>query len=489
MIETLHHPHIPLLAELDVLVCGAGSAGCCAALAAAQTGMRTGLIERYGFPGGTSTQILDTFYGFFTPGDAPRKVVGGIPDRIVEALEHTGDVTLRPNTYGAGTGVTYNPERLKLVWDQMLERHGVQTYLHAMLVDAETDRTGNITGVVIFTKRGFFRFRARRFIDATGDADLCHWAGVPYEKAGEHEPAQTLTTTFRMANVDLRRFADAGGKAMLNEKMAQALDQGRHPLPRRRGSAHPMTVNGCIATVAVRVADLDATDFEQLTAAEREGRRQAFVYEAFFRDMVPGYDRAKIIGLAHHIGVRETRRVYGEYRLTREDCLTARRFDDAVLLCGAPIEDHRAGKAGESETEWAYVDEGGAYGVPYRTLVPKGRDELWVVGRCFSATHDAHASCRSMGQTMAMGQAAGLAAAQSIERDTGAAGGHRRVAAPPRRPRRRVGAARRGARTGSRRGRRRLTAIHRSDSPAAPPRRRGQQEQTRLERFCPHDSR
>ncbi len=167
----------------------------------------------------------------------------------------------------------------------------------------------------------------------------------------------------------------------------------------------------------MRVANVDATNAEELTAAEQEGRRQAFVYEAFFREMVPGYEQSRIIGLSHAIGVRETRRVYGEYRLTREDCLSARSFPDAVLLCGAPIEDHRTAAAGESETNWEYVRDQLAYGVPYRTLVPRGRDELLVAGRCFSATHDAHASCRSMGQTMSMGQAAGVAAVASLRRD------------------------------------------------------------------------
>ncbi len=421
MTDTRWHVDAPLHAEVDVLIVGGGSAGCCAALAAREHGdASVGLVERYGFLGGTSTQVLDTFYGFFTPGDAPRKVVGGLPDRVVDALDETGDVYLRPNTYGAGTGVTYNPERLKAVWDRLLEAAGVDVLLHAMLVDVESDARGRITGVVVFTRGGFRRIRARRFIDASGDADLCHWAGVPYEKAGEIDPAQTLTTTFRMANVDLERFAAAGGKRMLMERMEQAIQRGTHPLPRKAGSAHAMVQGGCISTVAVRVADFDATDPEQLTAAEREGRRQAFVYEAFFRDRVPGYEAAKIIGLSTQIGVRETRRVYGEYRLTREDCLGVARFEDVVLLCGAPVEDHRMSDAGREETEWAYVPGGAAYDVPYRTLVARGRDELWVAGRCFSATHDAHASCRSMGQTMSMGQAVGLAAAMSLEHDCSA---------------------------------------------------------------------
>ena len=157
-----------------------------------------------------------------------------------------------------------------------------------------------------------------------------------------------------------------------------------------------------------------------MTAAETEGRRQACIFEDFFRAEVPGYQNAKIIGLSHQIGVRETRRVYGEYRLTKADFMAARQFDDQIFLCGAPIEDHRKALDGSAETFWQYVPESGVYGVPYRTIVPKGAANTWVVGRCFSATHDAHASCRSMAQTMSMGQAAGFAAIQSLELDEAA---------------------------------------------------------------------
>jgi hypothetical protein len=421
MLDVLNHSHIPLFAEVDVLVAGAGSAGCCAAIAAREHGDRSVmLIERYGFPGGSSTQILDTFYGFFTPGDSPRKVVGGLPDRVVDALDGARAMHLRPNTYGAGTGVTYNPERLKIVWDEMLAKAGVRVLLHATIVDVETAPDGQIRSAVIFTKRGFFRIAAKRYIDCSGDADLCHWAGIAYEKAGDLDPAQTLTTTFRISNVDTQRYEGAGGKKMLAAKMAEAVEKGTHPLPRKKGSAHTMAMRGCVSTVAVRVSDIDGTDFEQLTKAEVEGRRQAFLYEQFFRDCVPGFENSDLSGLSTQIGVRETRRVYGEYRLTRDDCMKVARFDDRVLLCGAPIEDHRKGTDGKDETAWAYVPGSEAYDVPYRTLIPKGRDEIWVAGRCFSATHDAHASCRSMGQTMAMGQAVGLAASLSLEHDCGA---------------------------------------------------------------------
>jgi hypothetical protein len=421
MLDILNHQAIPVFCDVDVLVVGAGSAGCCAAIAASEAGAgRVVLVERYGFAGGTSTFALDTFYGFFTPGAEAHKVVGGIPDRVVDSLDDAGAIFLRPNSYGAGTGITYDPERLKLVWDNLLQQASVQVLSFALLVDIETSSSGLLTAAVIATKTGFFRINARRFIDASGDADLCHLAGIPYEKAGDLEPAQTLTTTFRICNVNLERFEQEGGKSMLNQRMAEAVESGSYPLPRKKGSAHAMVQPGCISTVAVRVADVDGTDFRELGEAEREGRRQSFLYEDFFRDCVPGYENARIIGLSTQIGVRESRRVYGEYRLTRDDCMAARHFDDSVLLCGAPIEDHRHTASGEDETVWAYVPDGQAYDVPYGTLVPAGRDEVWVAGRCFSATHDAHASCRSMGQTMSMGQAAGLAAALSLQEDCGA---------------------------------------------------------------------
>ncbi len=204
---------------------------------------------------------------------------------------------------------------------------------------------------------------------------------------------------------------------MLKQKMGDAYDSGKHPLPRKEGSAHEMCQPKCISTVAVKVVDFDPLDPEGITKAEIEGRRQSFIFEDFFRAEIPGYQDSKIIGLSNQIGVRETRRVYGEYRLTKEDCMTAKQFKNQIFLCGAPIEDHRKSADGKSETFWQYVPDGGTYGVPYGALVPKDSKNVWVAGRCFSATHDAHASCRSMAQTMSMGQAAGFAAIQSLDTD------------------------------------------------------------------------
>ncbi len=402
--------------QTDILVIGSGSAGATAAIAASTGQYEVTLVERYGFPGGTSTQMLDTFYGFFTPSTSPKKIVGGIPDVIVNALDASGDIFLRPNTYGAGTGVNYNPEKLKHVWDNFfLEKH-IKIYYHTTLVGVE--KVAETSTCIFFHKGiGFFSITAKRVIDASGDADYCHWADIPYERAGEREPAQSMTTTFRMANVELNEYELAGGKKMLQEKMANAFNSGIYGLPRKEGSAHEMCQPKCISTVAVKVSDLNPLSLEELSEAEIEGRKQAFAFEHFFRKEVPGYQNAQIIGLSHQIGIRETRRVYGNYRLTKEDCLSARTFKDQIFLCGAPIEDHRKSSDSESETFWAYIPKGGVYGIPYGTIVPQKSLNTWVVGRCFSATHDAHASCRSMAQTMSMGQAAGIAAILSLKTD------------------------------------------------------------------------
>ena len=408
---------LPTIASVDVCVVGAGSAGSSAAIAAARGGASVLLVDRLPFLGGTSTAVLDTFYGFYTPGSQARKVVGGIGDDVVAALRDLGPVIERPNTYGAGTGVTYLAEHLKVAWEALATGAGARVLLHALLQAVDV-RDGRVSSVILATRAGLARVTASVFVDASGDADLSAFAGFGYETAGELDPAQTLTTTFRMANVDLARRRTVS-KAAFHQLMADAAESGDYDLPRREGSDHVTPVDGMIATVMTRLESyrrdpdgrlVNATDPWFLTDAEIAGRRQALEYVRFLVDRVPGYERASLVALGTQIGVRETRRVYGDARLTRDDVLTARQFDDGIGLCGAPIEDHHAG----ADTAWQYLPDGEAVGIPYRTLVVRDAANVLVAGRCFSATHDAHASVRSMAQCMAMGQAAGTAAALAV---------------------------------------------------------------------------
>jgi FAD dependent oxidoreductase len=404
---------LPIFDRADVVVLGAGSAGCVAAIAAARGGADTLLVERYGFLGGTSTMVLDTFYGFYMPGNDAERVVGGLPWEIVERLRARGMVLERPSSYGAGQAVTYDPPTLQVVWDQAALEAGVRLRLHTLCVDVLTDGDGRVRGLVVAGKSGLGLIEARVFVDASGDADLCYRAGAPFQPAGEDGPAQSLTTTFRLGNVDDAR-AQQVRRADLTAMMRAANLDGRYRLPREEGSAHRTPVAGVVATNMTRVAAVDATDPAILTGAEVEGRRQAIEYARFLREQVPGYEQSYLINFSTQIGIRETRRVYGDYRLTREDVLAARSFPDAIARCGAPIEDHHAG----SDTRWEYLPSGKTYDIPLGCLIPQTLENVLIAGRCLSATHDAHASVRSMGQCMAMGQAAGTAAALASAGDT-----------------------------------------------------------------------
>ncbi|MER6948162.1 FAD-dependent oxidoreductase [Nonomuraea sp. NPDC000554] len=377
-----------VLWEGDVIVAGGGSAGCAAAVAAARSGARCLLVESNGFLGGTGAAVLDTFYGFYAPGPESPRVVGGIGWEVCERLFDTGSAFERPNTYGAGTGVTYEPEALKVVWDELTS--GVTVLLHARVCGP---------GVEVETVAGRFQVKAPVVIDATGDAELAWRAGAALERPGMR--LQPMTATFRLGGVDL----SATSTAELHALMADS------DLPRREGSVHRTVHDGIVHTNLTRVTGLDPTDPMELSQAEREGRRQVGEYVRFLREKVPGYGSAVLLGTNVRIGVRESRRLVGRYVLTAEDVLAGRDHPDTIARCGAPIEDHDSG----SGTRWEYVRDFGTYGIPYRCLLPVETPGLIVAGRCLSATHDAHASARSMGQCMAMGQAAGTAAALAVE--------------------------------------------------------------------------
>ena len=396
----------PILWNVDVLVIGGGSAGAAAAVAAARQGADVVLVDRAAYLGGTGASVLDTFYGFYCPGAGQRKVVGGIPDDVVNRLSDRGAAIHRPNTYGAGTGITYDPELLKVVWEELASEAGVRILLHSYFLDVIME-DGRVQGAIVANKSGLRQILAKVVIDASGDGDVAFRAGGIFED-WRAVPVQSLTTTFRIGNVDVDQALKVT-KKQLWSLMSQAAGSNEYHLPRLEGSVHITPYQGIMATNMVRLRVDDPTDPIQLSAAEMEGRRQALEYYRFMRDCVPGYKQSVLLSFSSYLGVRESRRIIGDYWLTRDDVLHVQKFADAIAMCGAPIEEHHSG----SDTRWEYLPEGAAYDIPYRCLLPKDVDGLLLAGRCLSASHDAHASVRSMGQCMAMGQAAGVAAAQA----------------------------------------------------------------------------
>jgi hypothetical protein len=395
----------------DVLVVGGGSAGSAAAIAAARTGARTLLVESGGFLGGTGTRVLDTFYGFYAPGPRSERVVGGVGWEVCERLRLAGMSLERPNTYGAGTGVTYEPEALKVVWDELVNGSGAQTILFGLLTAVVVD-DGKVTGAFIETRRGPLLVNAKIVIDATGEGEVAWRAGAALAPSLPLDEIQPATSTFRVGGVD----ENPAATKEIHRLMAEAVKSGTYDLPRLEGSIHVTMLPGVRHANMTRVAGKDLTDPWELTAAEQDGRRQSWEYVRFLKEQVPGYEGAYLLSTSHRLGIRETRRLEGEYVLSGTDFKGALSHEDDIARCGAPIEDHAAG----SGTRWEYVGgtpepDDATYGIPYRTLVPRDTEGLLAAGRFFSATHEAHASARSIGQCTAMGQAAGTAAALAAD--------------------------------------------------------------------------
>lgn len=390
----------------EVVVVGAGSAGCIAALAAARAGRHVLLVDRLGFPGGTSTAVLDTFYAFFTAGEDGRKVVSGLPDLPVERLRTRGKVIERPNSFGSGLGYTYDPETLKIVWAELLREHGIEVMLHALVTGVRTSQSDRVAALTVATRAGLVEVQADVIVDASGDADVI--AGAGGEMLMDSDLVQPATVTFRMAPVDVAAFRELG-RPRFRELVALAREQG-YDLRGNSGSLHRSGAEGVALMATTRIDAPDLDDPMEPGRVEMEGLEQVDQWARFLRVSMPGFEQAELVAIGAMAGVRETRRVRGRYVLTEADILSGATFDDQIARCGAPIED-----LASAETRWVHVGGSGTYGLPWRCLVPERVKNVVVAGRCLSATHAAHASARSMGTCMAMGQAAGTAASLAIE--------------------------------------------------------------------------
>lgn len=419
---------LPVYGEFDVVVIGGGPAGLAASVSAAKHGARTLLVERYGFLGGMGTAGgVTNFAGLYGRKNGEmRQVVHGVVDDLLARLDALGGLNQPQDGMAGRIRVrSYDVSAYKCAADQMLVASGVQLLFHAWAAAVLMDGQA-ITALVVETKSGRQAIRARRFIDCSGDADVAHFAGVPFELGDGHGSALFPSTMFRVGHVDAGpALAAVGEFKAINDLMAQseARQPGRYQFPRKgailRPQKNPAEWRANVTQIRNAAGTaMDATDARQLSEGELEGRRQITEYFRFLKNEVPGFADSAIIDIAPQVGIRETRRICGAYMLTGEDILSSARFADVIGINAWPMEMHVDGAI-----SWGFPrDENRAYNdLPWRMLVTREVDNLLVAGRCASMAHEGQSAARASGGCFVMGQAAGTAAAQLEEGATFAA--------------------------------------------------------------------
>lgn len=421
----------PQLLETDIVVCGGGPAGINAALAAGRSGARTLLIERYGFLGGMSTiALVYPWMTFHT--ENGKQVIAGIAQEIVDRLQAEGASPghVRDTVGFVNTITPYDPEVYKILVFDMLREAGVTVLLHSFVDDVTVDGD-QIASLSITTKSGRITIRAKQFIDASGDADLAHLSGAPCLQGRDGDKlTQPMTMKFRMRGVDLGRVKqyminhpdEFYKKTPVDElphlPLSGVLGFYKHwkaaNLPINRDQILFFTGPGEdeVLVNTTRVQGLDGTNVADLTEAEVLGRKQVRMVADFMIRQLPGFERASLTSVGTQIGIRESRRIDGQYVLQAEDVISGRRFDDCIARSGYPIDIHDPSGKGVTA---AWVQGDGAYDIPYRCLLPKQITNLLVAGRCISTSHEALATTRLTPSCMATGQAAGTAAGLAVK--------------------------------------------------------------------------
>jgi FAD dependent oxidoreductase len=415
-------------ASTEVLVVGGGPAGLGAAIGAAKAGAEVVLVERYGFLGGNATaalvmplmsfhneirsanesdngdplRLLPTDHG---PGEP---MVAGVLEELLERLVASGGgIAPSPET---GYTVPIDPEAYKLSLLDMLDEAGVRFLFHSLASGVAGD------GVVFETKSGPIVIDADVVVDCTGDGDVAAQAGAHYSPGREPDGlTQPMTLMFRMVEFDRGRFADYvadhpdqwRGVHGLWDLVAEAQAAGELELPREDILFFATPHEREVSVNSTRVGGLGIDPWE-ITRAEWVARHQMRAIVDFLTKRVPGFERSYNAQSGSTIGVRETRRILGDYCLTGEDVLTARKFDDAVARGSYPVDIHDPEGEG---TVLKRLPPHEAYDIPLRCLLARGLDRIMTAGRCISGTHEAHSSYRVTPIAMATGHAAGVCAA------------------------------------------------------------------------------
>ena len=415
----------------DVVVLGGGVSGCMAAFAAAKQGATTLIVEHYGFLGGSLTNAgvgpMMTFHA------GKRQVVTGLPQELIERLgSKQGCVGHIEDTTGYASSVTpFDVEAMKLVLDEMAQDYGVDVLFHGTLVGA--NKLGErIQSVTVQTRGGLLELKGNVFVDATGDGILSFVAGADVRQGRDADGlCQPMTTNMKVSGVDIDELKKEIERNPENFNIRDLSSMERSPRlsmagfyrefnkAKEEGLIHTQredvllfeTVNpGEVIVNTTRVIKLNPVDPWDLSRAEQEGRKQANELIHFFRKYCAGFSKAILLSTGIQIGVRESRRVVGDYVLTQEDLLESHYFEDTVALGGYPIDIHNPAGA---KTATTHLKPGQYYFIPLCSLIVKGFENLLVCGRCISATHEAGAAIRVTPIAMGVGQAAGAAAGLS----------------------------------------------------------------------------
>ena len=428
----------------DVVVMGGGTAGFVAGIAAARQGARTLLVERAGHLGGNIGTGMNPG-GFFD--GLERQVIGGIPAEVVERVVAMGGgrghIFFRNKDRWISSTASMDPEIFKHVAFEMVEESGCRLWLYTSFVRAIREG-GRVVAAEVLNKAGVSRIEAPVFVDATGDADLAASADVPFERGGGPRQ-QAVTCIFRLGNVE-REAIERFMQERVNTEGREPWTFDNAPLrggfgywtpwklfpevARRFPKIFTVYFHGTPGDVFINCTHtaIDSLDPEAISAGAVRLRRQAMEVTAFLKANIPGFANAYLAHV-YDLGVRESRRIIGEYTLTLEDIASERAFDDTVAMGAYPpdLHDAHGGSVLIHGRGWRDADTedqlpqdellpyNPGYQIPYRSLLPQGVDNLVVAGRCISATFEAQSGTRGMGPCTAMGQAAGTAAALSLK--------------------------------------------------------------------------
>jgi hypothetical protein len=403
-LPTYHEPARELVAleNADVVVLGGGPGGVGAAVAAARHGARTVIIERFGSFGGTWTAGI---LGALMPFPFVRGIFADLISRldVRQGWRSWGD----PTQYG--NGGTYDTETAKLVLDELVLSSGAIPYFFTQFAEPIVD-AGRLTGVVVETKEGRRVVWGKYFIDCTGDGDVSVRTGASFDQGREIDgQSQPMTMIFRMDDVDDERvLAYKDDDPRFERAWMAAKQRGEVTVPREDVLAFQMPRRGQWSMNTTRIVGKDGTRVRDVTDAMIEGRRQVSEVASFLRRHIPGFENAVVSESAPHIGVRETRRIHCDYTITADDIVKVPEFDDCIARGNWFIDIHSP--TGEG-TERIHPPEGKWYEIPYRSIRVRGFHNLLVASRCLDCTHEAHAAIRITPQIMAIGEAAGTAAA------------------------------------------------------------------------------